>query len=151
MITICEGLKCLLISKINLVIVAILFLLGCAGTAGIKEIPIHAYDYLDRGFIYSQKGQYDKAISDYNKALEINPNYVEAYNNRANIYYKQGQYDKAISDYNKAIEINTSFSYAYNNRGNVYSMIGQYDKACPDYKQACELGDCSGYNWAKKW
>ncbi len=39
--------------------------------------------YLNRGIVYQRKGQYDQAISDYNKALEINPRYALAYYNRA--------------------------------------------------------------------
>ena len=53
------------------------------------------------------QGDYDIAMSDYNKAIEINPNYVDAYNNRGNIYSQgKGEYDNAIPDYDKAIEIN---------------------------------------------
>ena len=66
------------------------------------------------------KSQYDKAISDYTKAIEINPRFAEAYYNRGLAYGKKGQYDKAISDYTKAIEINPRFAEAYNNRGDAY-------------------------------
>ena len=52
------------------------------------------------------QGNFTQAMSDYNKAIEINPNYAEAYNNRGIIYDKQGNFTQAMSDYNKAIEIN---------------------------------------------
>jgi len=54
---------------------------------------------------YSKKehqGNYEQAISDLNKAIEINPELAEAYNNRALIYYKQGNYNKAWEDVHKA-------------------------------------------------
>ena len=41
------------------------------------------------------QGEYDKAISDYDKATEINPNYVDAYSNRGTIYAQgKGEYDQ---------------------------------------------------------
>src|SRR4030042_5342299 len=73
--------------------------------------------YNNRGLAYSHKGQYDQAISDFNKALEINPRYAEAYNNRGLAYDERGQLDQAISDFNKALEINPRYAEAYTNRG----------------------------------
>jgi tetratricopeptide (TPR) repeat protein len=90
--------------------------------------------------IYGRKSQYDKAISDYSKAIEINPKSALTYNNRGNVYAAKGQYDKAISDYNKAIEINPSDAGAYNNRAIAYSDKGQYDKAWDDVHKAESLG-----------
>jgi len=45
---------------------------------------------------------YDQAISDYSKALEINPKDTAAYNNRAMAYYREGEYDRAWEDVHKA-------------------------------------------------
>ena len=38
--------------------------------------------YCNRGYAYGKKGDYNRAIADYTQAIELNPNYVEAYNNR---------------------------------------------------------------------
>ena len=51
--------------------------------------------------LFSSPKFYDQAISDYTKALKINPRYVDVYNTRGNIYAKKGLYDKAISEYKK--------------------------------------------------
>ena len=53
---------------------------------------------LDRGNAYYKKSQYDRAISDYNKAIEINPKYALVYNNRGLAYYGKSEYDRACSD-----------------------------------------------------
>ena len=82
-------------------------LAGCATTQEIKE---DAEAYYNRGNAYEKKGQYDKAISDYSKAIEINPKYAKAYNNRGIAHAIRGQYEKTISDYNKAIEINPRYA-----------------------------------------
>jgi len=64
-----------------------------------------------------QRGQYDEAISDFSKAIEINPRYAQAYLNRGTAYHRIGQYEQAISDLNNAIEINPRYAEAYFNRG----------------------------------
>ena len=58
--------------------------------------------YLKRGNAFAAKGQYDQAIKDYNKAIQIDPNYEPAYNNRGNAYKEKGKYDEAKKDYKKA-------------------------------------------------
>jgi tetratricopeptide (TPR) repeat protein len=48
------------------------------------------------------KDQYDKAISDFNKAIEINPRFAEAYRNRGLAYFYKRNYEKAWDDVHKA-------------------------------------------------
>lgn len=93
----------------------------------------------NRGNAYYYKGQYDRAIEDYNKAIELNPNYTYAYYNRGLAYYQKVQYDLAIENYNKAIYLDPNDAHAYNNRGNVYYHKLQYDRAIEDYNEAIKL------------
>ena len=64
--------------------------------------------YNNRGVAYYNKGQTDRAITDYGKAIEINPRFAMAYNNRGNAYEKKKLRDQAIADYRAALEINPS-------------------------------------------
>jgi tetratricopeptide (TPR) repeat protein len=107
--------------------------------------------YYNRGLTYAKgKGHYDKAISDFNKAIEITPRVAYIYGDRGLTYVMKGQSDKAISDFNKAIDLNPRYAPAYNNRGFVYYKKGQYNKACSDFKQACEFGACKGFELVKR-
>ncbi len=107
-----------------------------------EEAPSHpetSVDYFNRGKAYADKSKYDLAISDFDKAIEIDPKYAEAYNNRGNAYRGKGEYDRAISDFNKAIEINPGYAGAYLNRGVAYFAKGEYDRAISDYNKAIEI------------
>ena len=95
--------------------------------------------YNNRGNAYRDKGVYDLAITDYNKAIELNRDYVDAYYNRGNAYSNQGELDRAITDYNKVIGINPDDIQAYNNRGNAYVGKDEIDLAFGDYSKAIKL------------
>lgn len=95
--------------------------------------------YLARGNGYNYKGEYDKAISDYNKAIELKPDNPITFNNRGNSWYNKGNYDKAISDFDKAIELKPDYAFALNNRGVSWNNKGEHDKAISDYDKAIEL------------
>ncbi|GAH78358.1 unnamed protein product, partial [marine sediment metagenome] len=50
-----------------------------------------AYIYNNRGNVYAKLGQFQKAIADRTKAIELNPKFAEAYNNRGVAYADLGQ------------------------------------------------------------
>ncbi len=96
--------------------------------------------YLNRGNVYIAKGDFDRGISDYTKAIEINPGYAEVYNNRGNAYIDKGDLDRGISDYNKAIEANPKFGNAYYNRAMAYFKKGRYSDSWDDLRRAQSFG-----------
>ena len=101
--------------------------------------------YNNRGLAYYNLKDYDKAIDDYAKAIEIDVdnNFKEVYKNRGLLYNLLGEYKKAINDYNKAIklDVDNNFKEAYNNRGLAYYNLKDYDKAIDDYTKAIEIDD----------
>ena len=86
-----------------------------------------------------EKGDYDKAIAAYDKAIRLNPRDTLAYNNRGMAYERKGDRGKAISDYSEAIRIDPKYETAYNNRGSAYGAKGDYDKAIADLNEAIRL------------
>jgi len=81
----------------------------------------------------------NKQIERYDKAIELNQKFAEAYNNRANTKSELGQNEQAIEDYNKAIELNPEYAEAYYNRATTKSELGQKEEAIEDYNKAIEL------------
>ena len=64
--------------------------------------------YTNRGYIYQLQGNLPKAIADYNKALEKNPNDSLSLYNRGLAYYGIEQYGKSLADYATAVSQNPS-------------------------------------------
>jgi|SRR5581483_1858141 len=95
-----------------------------------------AIEYNNRGNAYKDKGDGDIAISDYNRAINIDPKYSVPYYNRANAYHDKGDHDLAIADYNQAISLDPRKSVFFLNRGNAYRDKGDHDRAMADFSQA---------------
>jgi tetratricopeptide (TPR) repeat protein len=76
-----------------------------------------------------QKGQVDDAIAQYQKAVEINPNYVQAHYNLGLALFQKGQLDEAVAEFQKAVEINPNDADAHSNLGNALFQKGELDEA----------------------
>lgn len=87
----------------------------------------------------NQARNYDLAIEDFTKAIELDPYNASAYRERGRVYAQKGDYNSSISDYDRAIQINPNFSAAYNNRGNSHSFKRDYEKAIADFDRAIEI------------
>jgi tetratricopeptide (TPR) repeat protein len=61
--------------------------------------------HTNAGVEYARKKQYDKAIEEFTKAIDAQPNDPKNYRNRAQVYRLARQPDKAIADYGKLIEL----------------------------------------------
>jgi len=119
--------------------------------------PKNAKVYYNQGIAWYNKGDYDRAISDYSKAIELNPKNADTYNNRGIAWAKKGNHDRAISDFNKAIELNSKHPDAYNNRGIAWYDKGDHGLAISDFSKAIELNPryadaygARGNAWIKK-
>ena len=62
--------------------------------------------FKNRGNAYDDKGQYDLAIADYDKAIAINPNDADAFNDRGATHSAMRKYDLAIEDYDQVLRLN---------------------------------------------
>ncbi|MGF1675960.1 MAG: tetratricopeptide repeat protein [Rivularia sp. (in: cyanobacteria)] len=95
--------------------------------------------YTNRGIIYSEQKKWKLALVDFNKAIDINPDYANNYNNRAFVYAKQKKWELALADYNKAIDINSKHTFAYYNRGSVYAKQKKWELALLDLNKAIDI------------
>ena len=95
--------------------------------------------YRNRGVAYGIKGEVDRAVVDFTKAIELNPNDAKAYYNRGVTHGIKGEVDHAIVDFTTAIDLRPDNANIYYNRGFAYNIKGDYDRAIVDYTKAIEL------------
>ena len=91
-----------------------------------------------RGIAYGKKGEYDQAIADFTKALELEFNNVSAYLNRGIAYIKKNNHDQAIADFTKALELEPNNMFAYRNRGLAYIYKYDHNQAIADFNKILE-------------
>jgi tetratricopeptide (TPR) repeat protein len=89
-----------------------------------------------------------KAIEYLTNAINLKPDYADAYYSRGFAYYELGKYKIAVRDYDKAIGIHPDDAIAYNNRGKAYAKLRQYNPAIKDFNEAIRLqpSDVNAYN-----
>lgn len=82
----------------------------------------------NRGF-YSQKGLYRDALSDFTKAIELNPCNAESYSQRGNVYLLIEENFKALADYHHAIALAPDNFKYFGQRALAYTIMGDIDQA----------------------
>ena len=81
----------------------------------------------------------DGALADFNKAIEKDPKYTEAYLNRGYVYITTGELQKVLTNFDKAIALDSGCVEAYYNRGVIYDYFEEYDKSIADFNKVIEL------------
>lgn len=88
---------------------------------------------------FDSEGNYEEAIRNYTEAIEMNPQYLDAYKDRAYLYHSNGEYDAAVQDYSRAIELDAQNPDLYCNRGIAFHNKKELDLAISDYDKAIGL------------
>ena len=79
--------------------------------------PDLAIVHYNRGIAWRAKGDYDRAIADYDQALRLDPKHEDAYVNRGAAWSDKGDLDRAIADYTEAIRLDRANAYSLYGRG----------------------------------
>jgi len=98
-----------------------------------------AREFFDKGSLYAGQKKDNSAIEAYTKAIELNPEFVEAYTARGTMYVRTGKHERALSDFNKALLVDRNNVSAYNNRGMLFFRQGNYGPAVEDLSKAITI------------
>lgn len=88
---------------------------------------------------------YEKALADFNKTIQLEPDFAFAFYDRAYVKYKLNDFRGAIDDYNYAIQCDPGFADAYYNRAILLFCLNDKIDACVDFSKAGELGLTKAY------
>lgn len=83
---------------------------------------------------------YEGAVENYTKAIQLEPNFANAYYFRAKAQEKLLQLKQALDDLTLAIKYKPDFGEAYFHRGNIYEKMTKKDLACQDWTKASSHG-----------
>ena len=99
-----------------------------------------AATYSNRGILYTRNKEYDKALADHDRAIQLMPTMGEAYINRGNVYFHNKDYDKALADYEKAIQLKARpQGTGWYNKGLTLIKLKRYDEARTALEEALKL------------
>jgi tetratricopeptide (TPR) repeat protein len=100
-----------------------------------------AQDFLAQGDYDYEQGDCDKAIADYTRGIEVNPDFAEAYNNRAYVYMVKKDYAAALPDLDHALQLRPNYVNALMNRGDIYNYYYEidYERAVADYNRVLSI------------
>ncbi len=105
---------------------------------------LQATDYFTQGVNFYYKDKYELALQSFKKAIEIEPDYVEAWMNKGVALNKIGLHAKALIALKKAIELAPNYAEAWLNKGVALDKLGLHVDALKTIDKAIELKpDCS--------
>ncbi len=91
------------------------------------------------GFVFFNLKNYEKAIVQWEKAIKINPNFVDGLNNLGNALSRIGKFDEAINYLNKALKLRPNFFETYYTLSDIFYQKGIYDKSLKNINEALNL------------
>lgn len=92
--------------------------------------------YFNRGITHGRLGSYDKARADFDRALDLDPDYALAYRERAVAYVALRRYELALRDADRALDLMPGSALAYHKRGVIRGLLGEHELAIADFDEA---------------
>lgn len=107
--------------------------------AAIKANPKDPLYHQTGGFFYTSKKEWSKAAGEFSKAIELKPDFAEAYQARAAAKNQTGDHKGAIEDFSQAIKFAPTSAGAYEGRAACRKKVNDLNGALDDYRQALKL------------
>ncbi len=104
-----------------------------------KTSPSSPNTHNNLGDVYGRLGDKQAALREFQRAIELKPNYGDAYHNLANTYLELNQPDKAIENYQNALKFNPGLWQSYQNIAAIYFQLKKYDLSVENLQKAVQV------------
>ncbi len=91
------------------------------------------------GIAYDTAGMYREALTEFEEALKLDPDYIEPHNNLAVVYNRMGRNEEAIEELHEVLMLNPGYTEGHSNLAHIYTGMGRYDEAIFELEKALEL------------
>jgi len=102
--------------------------------SGSTPVAPSAQEHYNQGLQWQKDRQYAKAIEAYRQAVQLKPDFPEAYNNLGYTYRMAGDFDNAIAAYQEALRLKPDFAEAHQYLGKAYLAKGMRQEAEEQYR-----------------
>ena len=109
-----------------------------------------AKEFNNKGFDLFKQTLYQDAIVEFDKALELNSNYKEAYYNKALSLFLLNQHAESITAIDRALEISQKYSKALNLKGLILSSLDRFYEASLEYEKGADMNTEDGSYYYNK-
>ena len=106
-----------------------------------------AYSYFRKAWALQELGRYDDAIKVYEKCIEHDSQYIDAYANISYCYSKMKQFKQSVLWANKALLVNSDYAYAHYRKAWALQELGKFNEAMDFYNTAISLDPADVYNY----
>ena len=121
-----------------------------ANTAKGVNNNLVARAFFSIGYLHSEQNENDPALSAYDQAIELMPNFADAYTSRGLVKSTLGNAEAAIADHDEAIRLKPDFAEAYINRGTAKRALEKHEEAITDFDEAIRLNPNSANAWTHR-
>ena len=108
-------------------------------TDNIEKYPDCSTAYFNRASAKDDNNDFQGALLDYNKVIELQSNHLRSYTNRGVVMCRLADYKRGLSDFNYVIKHTNNDIKAYYNRGLLFNTINRFAEAIPDFDKAILL------------
>ena len=115
-----------------------------------NRVSLPATYYLELGNIYFRVFKYNKALESYNKAIELKPDYADAWFGKGVTLWELGRYEEELKAFDKSIELKPDDDSAWYNKGVALGKLGRYEEELKAYDKAIELKPDDDSAWYNK-
>ncbi|BDS11428.1 tetratricopeptide repeat protein [Aureispira anguillae] len=110
---------------------SLLFIFSCNNAQNSPQQSAHSF--YNQGSLNLKSKAYDEAIEDFNRAIQLKPNFIKAYHNRSIAYSEIGNIEAALKDLDKSLEIDSNDCHTYYYTGRIKHQQGDTKEAIKDF------------------